>query len=176
MTAEELYMQNRPLVRVGLRIAGIDEPDEDWMQIGRMGLWRAAMVFDEKKGLRFSTVAVACIYRTAKKEQEKQSQQCRSLCSTVSMTYENSDGEDAQYDIPDDSWEPEEHLRLDDFWREAKRCLKPRDVDMLRMSAAGASYADIARTYGLSLQRVGQIYKRRFRPLAERCLDRRHGE
>lgn len=62
MTPEELYSQNEPLVRWTMKKYYCDFiDDEDLMQEGRIGLWRACLVYDEKKGFKFSSVAVSYI-------------------------------------------------------------------------------------------------------------------
>ena len=93
MTAEELYMQNRPLVRIGLRVAGIDEPDEDWLQNGRMWLWQACLAYDPEKGCKFSTLAVTAVYRGAKNLLEYRDRLCR-RGDPISLTRENGEGEE----------------------------------------------------------------------------------
>ncbi|MBQ8396677.1 MAG: sigma-70 family RNA polymerase sigma factor [Clostridia bacterium] len=173
VTPEELYMQNRPLIKIGLRIAGIDEPDEDWMQNGRMWLWKACLTYDPEKGYKFSTLAVTAVYRAAKNMRIYQ-ERLRRRGSVSSLTHENEEGEDEQIDITDDDWDPDARLRLDDFWHAAEQKLKPRELDMLRMSAQGCTYADIGRAFGISTQRVSQIYKKRIRPIADANIDRRH--
>lgn len=179
MTAEELYMQNRPLVRIGLRAAGIEEPDEDWLQNGRMWLWQACIAYDESRGLKFSTLAVASVFRGAKNRRIYLDRLCR-RDPPMSLTHENDEGEDEQIDIPDDEWDPESRLRIEDFWQAAEEQMRPRDLDMLRMSAGGSSYAEIGRKYDITTQRVSQIYKRRILPIArsiaEHCLDQKHSQ
>ena len=72
MTPEELYFQNEPLVRWTIKKYYpnfID--DEDLTQEGRIGLWRACLAYDEKKGLKFSPVAVSYIRNALRHGYEK---------------------------------------------------------------------------------------------------------
>ena len=72
MTPEELYFQNEPLVRWTIKKYYPDfVDDEDLTQEGRIGLWRACLAYDEKKGLKFSPVAVSYIRNALRHGYEK---------------------------------------------------------------------------------------------------------
>lgn len=72
MTPEELYFQNEPLVRWTIKKYYPDFiDDEDLTQEGRIGLWRACLAYDEKKGLKFSPVAVSYIRNALRHGYEK---------------------------------------------------------------------------------------------------------
>ena len=72
MTPEELYFQNDPLVRWTIKKYYPDFiDDEDLTQEGRIGLWRACLAYDEKKGLKFSPVAVSYIRNALRHGYEK---------------------------------------------------------------------------------------------------------
>lgn len=72
MTPEELYFQNEPLVRWTIKKYYPDFiDDEDLTQEGRIGLWRACLVYDEKKGFKFSSVAVSYIRNALRHGYEK---------------------------------------------------------------------------------------------------------
>jgi len=62
----ELYESNQRLVghmvtSMNIRIPGYDL--EDFLQVGRIALWRAAKEYDEAKGIEFSSFACICIER-----------------------------------------------------------------------------------------------------------------
>ena len=72
MTPEELYFQNEPLVRWTIKKYYPDFiDDEDLTQEGRIGLWRACLAYDKKKGLKFSPVAVSYIRNALRHGYEK---------------------------------------------------------------------------------------------------------
>ena len=72
MTREELYFQNEPLVRWAIKKYYPDFiDDEDLTQEGHIGLWRACLVYDEKKGFKFSSVAVSYIRNALRHGYEK---------------------------------------------------------------------------------------------------------
>lgn len=62
MTSEEMYSENQKLVYKAMSVyfptyAG----DEDYLQIARMGLWKACQKYKSDKGVCFSTFAIICI-------------------------------------------------------------------------------------------------------------------
>lgn len=73
MTAEELYSENEPLVFHILKRYFPDKlSDEDYQQIGRMGLWKACSSYNSDIS-KFSTYACHCIYNEVTMELRKTS-------------------------------------------------------------------------------------------------------
>lgn len=61
MTAEELYLDNEPLVyHVLKKLFPNKQFDEDLQQVGKLGLWKACSTYD-KDTSKFSTYACNCI-------------------------------------------------------------------------------------------------------------------
>lgn len=73
--ALQVFMQNKNLVHYILKIKYNQyQFDEDMIQEGMIGLWKACQTFDEDKGYKFATYAAICIvneirmaYRKVKK-------------------------------------------------------------------------------------------------------------
>lgn len=67
MTPKELFDKNQKLVGYCFKkyVGNYSLPDhEDIIQEGMLGLWQAAVKFDETKGVKFNTFAVKYIYGT----------------------------------------------------------------------------------------------------------------
>lgn len=67
MTPKELFDKNQKLVGFAFKkyIGNYSLSDyEDVIQEGMLGLWQAAVRFDESKGVKFNTFAVKYIYRS----------------------------------------------------------------------------------------------------------------
>lgn len=167
MTPEELYSRNEPLVRWTIKKYYPDfMDDEDLMQEGRIGLWRACLAYDEKKGLKFSPVAVSYIRNALRHGYEKlygRSLGKRRLLWSVQSLYEP-----VAYDkklllqdvIPGDA----DVVFLDISG--ALNQMSERDRKILYLSIGGFSQKEIAKRVHVSertIYRVIQIAKRIFR-------------
>lgn len=167
MTPEELYSRNEPLVRWTIKKYYPDFiDDEDLTQEGRIGLWRACLAYDEKKGLKFSPVAVSYIRNALRHGYEKlygRSLGKRRLLWSIQSLYEP-----VAYDktlllqdvIPGDA----DVVFLDVSG--ALEIMSERDREILYLSTGGFSQKEIAERVHVSertVYRVLQIAKRIFR-------------
>lgn len=166
MTPEELYSQNEPLVRWTAKKYYPDfMDDEDLMQEGRIGLWRACLAYDEKKGLKFSPVAVSYIQNALRHGYEKlygRSLGKRRLLWGVQSLYEPIGHDDLllQDIIPGDT-----DVAFLDISGALSR-MSDRDREILYLMIGGFSQKEIAKKIGVSertIYRVLQIAKRIFR-------------
>lgn len=149
MTPEELYSQNEPLVRWAMKKYYCDFIDEDLMQEGRIGLWRACLVYDEKKGFKFSSVAVSYIRNALRHGYEKlygRSPRKRQLLWTAQSLYEPIGRDDLllQDIIPGNT-----DVGFLDISGALNR-LSERDRRILYLSVAGFSQKEIAKRVGVS--------------------------
>lgn len=150
MTPEELYSQNEPLVRWAMKKYYCDFiDDEDLMQEGRIGLWRACLVYDEKKGFKFSSVAVSYIRNALRHGYEKlygRSPGKRQLLWNVQSLYEPIGCDDLllQDIIPGNT-----DVGFLDI-SGALNQMSERDRKILYLSIAGFSQKEIAKRVGVS--------------------------
>ena len=166
MTPEELYSRNEPLVRWTIKKYYPDfMDDEDLMQEGRIGLWRACLAYDKKKRLKFSPVAVSYIRNALRHGYEKlygRSLGKRRLLWSVQSLYEPIGHDDLllQDTIPGDT-----DVAFLDI-PGALNQMSERDRKILYLSIAGFSQKEIGKKMGVSertIYRVLQIAKRIFR-------------
>lgn len=166
MTPEELYSRNEPLVRWTIKKYYPDfMDDEDLMQEGRIGLWRACLAYDEKKGLKFSPVAVSYIRNALRHGYEKlygRSLGKRRLLWSVQSLYEPIGHDDLllQDIIPGDT-----DVAFLDISGALSR-MSDRDREILYLMIDGFSQKEIAKRVHVSertIYRVLQITKRIFR-------------
>lgn len=166
MTPEELYSRNEPLVRWTIKKYYPDfMDDEDLMQEGRIGLWRACLAYDEKKGLKFSPVAVSYIRNALRHGYEKlygRSPRKRQLLWNAQSLYEPIGRDDLllQDIIPGNT-----DVGFLDISGALNR-LSERDRRILCLSVAGFSQKEIAKRVGVSertIYRALQIAKIIFR-------------
>lgn len=150
MTPEELYSRNEPLVRWTIKKYYPDfMDDEDLMQEGRIGLWRACLAYDEKKGLKFSPVAVSYIRNALRHGYEKlygRSLGKRQLLWNAQSLYEPIGRDDLllQDIIPGNT-----DVGFLDISGALNR-MSERDRKILYLSIAGFSQKEIVKRVGVS--------------------------
>ena len=166
MTPEELYFQNEPLVRWTIKRYCPDFiDDEDLTQEGRIGLWRACLAYDEKKGLKFSPVAVSYIRNALRHGYEKlygRSLGKRQFLWNVRSLYEPIGHDDLllQDIIPGDT-----DVAFLDISGALSR-MSDRDREILYLTIVGFSQKEIAKRVHVSertIYRVLQVAKIIFR-------------
>lgn len=130
--------------------------DEDYIQIGTIGLWRAAESYREGRG-RFSTYAYACILRELSAQDRLENRRKRKA-ETVFPSLDEPDGEAACQLPPDGGFEDRllSRLRVDELMREL-RLRDPRRFHVLARRMKGRSCAEIAEELHLTRQRVYQL-------------------
>ena len=166
MTPEELYFQNEPLVWWTIKKYYPDFiDDEDLTQEGRIGLWRACLAYDEKKGLKFSPVAVSYIRNALRHGYEKlygRSLGKRQFLWNVQSLYESIDCDDLLLKdiIPGDT-----DVAFLDISGALSR-MSDRDREILYLTIVGFSQKEIAKKMHVSertIYRVLQVAKIIFR-------------
>lgn len=166
MTPEELYFQNELLVRWTIKKYYHDFiDDEDLTQEGQVGLWRACLAYDEKRGLKFSSVAVPYIRNALRHGYEKlygRSIGKRKLLLNVQSLYEpiGHDNLLLQDIIPGDT-----DVAFLDISGALSR-MSDRDREILYLTIAGFSQKEIAKRVHVSertIYRVLQVAKIIFR-------------
>ena len=167
MTPEELYLQNEDLVYWALHKYYPDFVyNEDLVQEGRIGLWRACLAYNEEKEVVFSTLAVPYIRNALRHGYEKlygRSLGKRELLrNTISLYMPVTYDKDCllQDILPGDM-----DVGFLDI-SEALSEMSDRDQQMLNLWAAGYSANEIAKKYEVSrgiVYRVIKVAERIFR-------------
>ena len=159
MTPEELYFQNEPLVRWTIKKYYPDFiDDEDLTQEGRIGLWRACLAYDEKKGLKFSPVAVSYIRNALRHGYEKlygRSLGKRQFLWNVQSLYESIGCDDLLLKdiIPGDT-----DVAFLDISGALNR-MSERDRKILYLFIAGFSQKEIAKKVYVSERTIYRVLK-----------------
>ena len=135
-----------------------DEYDDMW-QAGAIGLCKAAMLFDESKGVKFGTYAAVFI-RGEMIDSGKRSQRLARLAGDARLediVLEDKDIVTLADTIPDreDGQAMERMMIL----RDAIDGLKMRDWKVLQMELAGYGQEEIARAEGISQSGVSRVLK-----------------
>lgn len=158
MTPEELYSRNERLVWWTMKKYYPDfMDDEDLMQEGRIGLWRACLAYDEEKKLSFSTLAAPYIRNALRNGYEKlygRNLNKRRLLWNVQSLYEPVTNDKTlllQDVIPGD-----EDVAFLDISGALKR-MSERDRKMLYQWVAGYSKKEIAKKHDISEATVYRV-------------------
>lgn len=163
MTAEELYFKNEALVHHVLnRKFPMSQFDEDFQQIGRLGLWKACLSYDESKG-KFSTYAVPCIANQIKMELRKMSKRPQEVSLEAMISTSNDDSNlsisgtligESDVEFADTTW---------------AHHLTERQKLILDLLCDGMVQADIAKEIGMSQTMVSREVTK-IRKIAEKYM------
>lgn len=148
MTPEELYFKNEKLVyHVLHKKFPMSRYDDDFQQIGRLGLWKACLSYDETKG-KFSTYAVPCIENQIKMELRKMGR--RPVETSLDTLVKDSDG----LTISGLFMSEKDVGFVDTIWVDKE--LTDRQKRILGLLYDGMVQADIAREIGISKTMVSR--------------------
>lgn len=135
--------------------------DEDIIQVGRIGLWKACANYDNSRS-KFSTFATKCIYNAIKAEL---SDRAKELCwsgEVVSLDeplYFNKDGNAVTlaHLIPDPS---DEYCAIDYDLSFLSGKLSERDAEVFKLSVYGFSATEIGRAFGYTRAWASRIIRK----------------
>lgn len=159
---KELAEANLPLVGFILKrhMYGEIRPDEydDWLQIGCIGLCRAAMAFDETKGVQFGTFAYQAIIHAFHLEIRRRRCRIRIPAEKVESIDVIVDGEefDRNEVFPDVAQDFVDGL-MDKIMLEE---LSDDDKQIVRLSADGYTQREIGKIIGTSQTAVNKRMRR----------------
>lgn len=142
---------------------------EDLFQIGAIGLCKAAMTYDESRGVRFGTYACACIsgeiwnYLRPFRRREKMLDAARLEDEVM--------GEAEEITLADQIPGREDGQAMDRMLilREAMDRIKGRDREVLRLTMQGFGQVEIGRRMRMSQPNVGRILRRSRNLIASAC-------
>lgn len=147
----ELSARHLKLVRAkAFYFSGPGAPErEDLIQEGFLGLYAAALTYNEDGGASFSTYAGVCIYnRMASATRIHRSAGNRTLNESLPL--------DAAGDLPAPLEDPEGQVELresvDRMWAKIEEALSPLELKILRLYLQGCSREDIERE-GIPIRR-----------------------
>lgn len=129
--------------------------DDDIIQVGWIGLWKARISYDSSKS-KFSTFAVRCIANEIKMEfrDRAKSQNLGSMVSLDEPLYideETGSAVTLANTIPDTR---DDYCAVDYDLSFLERKISERDTKVFRLSTYGFTAAEIGRAFGLSRTRV----------------------
>lgn len=134
--------------------------DDDVVQAGRIGLWKACANYDSSKS-KFSTYATRCILNEIKAELRSRTKvwQFGSIASLDEPLYIDNDGTaiTLAHCISDPN---DEYCIIDYDLSYLKRKLSERDAEVFNMSICGFSPVEIGKAFGITRARVYQIMKK----------------
>lgn len=154
--------ENMPLVYFVINRYWPDHTrDEDYIQTGRIALWRSLQYYDSSSG-RFSTYAYTAIYRAIRRLRDNEERQFPrgkiiSLDDNPGLS-EIAKALDVQRSLSQTKVDDSAILicaikSMDDIIGVAG--VSNKDVDTMRMWLDGMSYDDIGRRFGITRQAVG---------------------
>ena len=163
----------KPLVKSKAKAYYVTSGDpEDLIQEGMIGLYKAVLNFDEKKGIAFTAFASLCIVRqiqTAVKTAARQKH--IPLNTSVSLNNETADLESLRSaDNPEELFLGSEALKdMDDFIR---KNLSPLEYDVLMLHMDGKTYAQISEALGKTSKSVDNTLQRIRRKIGDNISGR----
>lgn len=147
----ELSTRYMGLVRArAASFSGPGAPEkEDLFQEGFLGLYAAALSFQESRGAPFSAYAAACVYnRMASAARSHQSFGNRTL--NESLPLDSASGLSAPAGGPEDRYELRESFRA--MWKGIEQTLSPLELRVLRLYLGGWRREEIEERTGISLR------------------------
>lgn len=159
MTMQELYEKNEGLVFAVINREFHGAMDDDTLQIGRMGLWRACLCWDEKNGTAFSTYAYIAIKNAIVASHEKDFRKPE-LHKDVTMipldkVIKNEEDNEAIGDLF--LGNEDAGYRYSELKDILKNTLNGREMKIVMLMNAGYKQTEIARKMGTTRQNVSRI-------------------
>lgn len=132
---------------------------EDWYGTAAIGLCKAALVYDESRGAKFSTLAYLCMDNEVKQIMRKSK---RSVKAGISLDAELNGGDGVCYltDFIADPYDFTSTIFINDAIRLATEGLSDRDRTIIRLIVDhGMSQKKVGERIGVSQAQVSRVYK-----------------
>lgn len=139
--------------------------DEDIIQVGMIGLWKAIELFDESKGYKFSTFATTVIRNAIKQELRSEKTDSRRANLDCNQLFQEED-EEQMYEEVDPTDAMDSQLSIEAY----KEKLCKVDKIILQLKEEGETNASIADTVNSSEETVRRAWKRIMREIEEQCM------
>lgn len=159
MTAEDLYKNNEKIAYAALnRYMPNYKLDEDYMQVAKLGLWKACLSFDESKGYTFSTYAYTIIRNELFIQRHKILKE-RNLGEIIPLDAIVGDdlGDTSFHELIEDKSIPDICTLIDSEIN--TEGFSERQNEILQLRLEGYGLAEIADKIGVSRQRIYNIMK-----------------
>lgn len=162
--AEKLFHENIKLVYFVLRRKFPSlAHDQDLVQEGFIGLWKACLGYDGREGVKFSSFAIPCIRNTILAELRRR----RRTPSAVSIDAPLGD-DDSDFSLVDTLVDQKSSAFEDDvFADEFMQHLSERDRRLIALRSEGLTQKDVGAAMGISqtmvsrrLIRIETLYRR----------------
>lgn len=140
---------------------------EDWYGTAAIGLCKAALIWDEKRGVKFPTLAYFCMNNEVGMILRKNR---KDISPTVSLDDEftNDDGSFTLSDIIPDKRDPYAPVYIYDAIEIAARDMSERDKKILDMIVdQGMTHTAVAAALGIAQPTVSHIYRKFFSKIRE---------
>lgn len=169
MTPEERFIENMPLVYWYLSRYQSDKvADEDYKQIGFLGLWRACLAYNESMKYKFSTFAIVCIANEIRKCNKYTYEKVHRLESSIHLDSPpiNENGDPStdynEFLLDEESGYSLVELKsiIDKVIPEGKKNYQKRRRQVVDMLLDGYSQVEISKELNITRQRVGNIVKK----------------
>lgn len=158
------FAANRYYLKFGLE-------QEEAISLAFLGLVKAATIFDETKKVKFSTLAMKCMYNTFLQDLRKRSKQV----DTISFDCLVSADSDITYaDLFPDKDDPYSYIENREMIESCLRELTGREQEVVTAYLANPSQRQVhlSKKFGLSRQRISMIINK-FRDICRKYLQNR---
>lgn len=185
--AEKLYYKNEHYVSLTLERAfpnrkafmkahGLDT--EDLLQLGKIGLFKAALDYDSTKGASFRTYAIKMIKFTILTESKKYSlnnkhNRTNELADKVFMEHPlaSTDGEVVDlHDVVESKSDAFDEIELDMMLSKVSDVVSEDVAEAVKMRYRGFTFKEIGDNLGLTPQRIQRLLKDNRKILSEYLL------
>lgn len=131
---------------------------EDWYGTAAIGLCKAALIFDESRGVKFSTLAYFIMDNEVKRVKRAGRKEVLALCSLDEEV--NNETEITLGETVEDKEDCFFRIEVADTIRSVLNTMSPRDREIvLSLTREGATQRSVSKQYGLSQPTVSRIYK-----------------
>lgn len=158
------FAANRYYLKFGLE-------QEEAISLAFLGLVKAATIFDETKKVKFSTLAMKCMYNTFLQDLRKRSKQV----DTISFDCLVSADSDITYaDLFPDKDDPYSYIENREMIESCLRELTGREQEVVITYLANPNQRQVqlSKTFGISRQRISIIINK-FRDICRKYLQNR---
>lgn len=133
---------------------------EDWYGTAAIGLCKAAMAFDDSRGLKFSTLAYVCMERAVDCVKRKEKKNVKVSISLDEKIATNFDGVIPLSQMIPDPSDTFQSIYINDAVEKALKKLSDRDAAIIdTIISQDMTQACAAAKFGMSRANINRIYK-----------------
>lgn len=133
---------------------------EDWYGTAAIGLCKAALIFDESRGAKFTTLAYICMDNEVKQILRKSKKNIKTIIS-LDDAIDDTDGSSCLGDIIPDNRDFYYPIYLNDAISIASQKLNERDLMIIDLIVSqGLTHQTIAKRLNISQPSVSRVYNK----------------